>query len=193
MAGLGSVERIVELHDRGTFGATPGDEGAAAAVAGDDTRRRIFRNAGPTFEEAAASASAAGTAAAAAAAGTDDVRVPLLQPAASGSGSGPSGRRSGSIAAAESGSAWLTHPASTSIFNWSAGPKPGRPDFGKMMGGVRLELVRLTVRNHTERLLLRDASMEVKAGQAIVITGELGDRDQAIVITGDRLGDRDHG
>lgn len=50
-------------------------------------------------------------------------------------------------------------------------PPEERPDFGAMLGGVRLEGVHLTLRSKTDRLVLSDASLEVLPGQAAVITG----------------------
>lgn len=46
-----------------------------------------------------------------------------------------------------------------------------RPDFSSMLGGVRLEGVHLTLRSKTDRLVLSDASLEVAAGHAAIITG----------------------
>lgn len=50
-------------------------------------------------------------------------------------------------------------------------PPQVRPDFGAMLGGVRLDNVHLTLRSKTDRLVLTDASLELLAGQAAIITG----------------------
>jgi len=50
-------------------------------------------------------------------------------------------------------------------------PPEVRPDFSSMLGGVRLEGVHLTLRSKTDRLVLSDASLEVAAGHAAIITG----------------------
>lgn len=50
-------------------------------------------------------------------------------------------------------------------------PEP-RPDFGAMLGGVRLCGVHLTLRSKTDRLVLADASLELLRGQAAIVTGE---------------------
>lgn len=47
-----------------------------------------------------------------------------------------------------------------------------RPDFGAMLGGVRLQEVFLTLRSKTDRLVLKDASLTLLAGQAAIITSE---------------------
>jgi hypothetical protein len=53
-------------------------------------------------------------------------------------------------------------------------PEEQRPDFSAMLGGVQLQQVFLTLRSKTDRLVLRDASMALTAGQAAIITSELG-------------------
>jgi hypothetical protein len=50
-------------------------------------------------------------------------------------------------------------------------PDEVRPDFSRMMGGVRLESVSLTLRSKTDRLVLKEASLTLLAGKAAVITG----------------------
>jgi hypothetical protein len=51
-------------------------------------------------------------------------------------------------------------------------PEEQRPDFSAMLGGVQLQEVFLTLRSKTDRLVLKDASMTVTAGQAVIITSE---------------------
>lgn len=51
-------------------------------------------------------------------------------------------------------------------------PDEQRPDFGAMLGGVQLEEIFLTLRSKTDRLVLKDASMTVAAGEAVIITSE---------------------
>ena len=50
-------------------------------------------------------------------------------------------------------------------------PPPGRPDFGVLMGGVRIEHVQLAKRSKTNRLLLDECSLQLVAGEAAVVTG----------------------
>ena len=50
-------------------------------------------------------------------------------------------------------------------------PSEPRPNLGAMMGGVLLQDVHLTLRNKTDRLVLADASLQLLAGEAAIITG----------------------
>jgi hypothetical protein len=53
-------------------------------------------------------------------------------------------------------------------------PEEQRPDFSAMLGGVQLQQVFLTLRSKTDRLVLKDASMTLTAGQAAIITSKEG-------------------
>ncbi|KXZ56422.1 hypothetical protein GPECTOR_1g376 [Gonium pectorale] len=225
MAGLGSVERLVELHDRGTFGAQPGGGGADGSGGGGSgdlepasrhTSRSLFRedgsSAAATPSAAAASATGGGggqqrraqqasarparasAAAAATPAGVDpsgaSLTEPLLGPraaqhasergpdleAAAAAGS-PVGTTGSSVAATAGGrdEDQAGRGGGGRGPRWWAGggpPRPARPDFGRLRGGFKLSGVHLTTRGRTDRLLLRDANLEVQAGQAVVISGD---------------------
>ncbi len=118
----GSVERIVELHDRGVIGNTPPRGDGNGGEHRDGPRVGLFKTA--SF-----------------AAGRDSSRQPLLA------------------------------DQEDDVESTAAAPPPGRPNFGAMMGGVRLQDVQLAKRSKTDRLLLDKCSMQLLSGEAAVITG----------------------
>jgi hypothetical protein len=59
-------------------------------------------------------------------------------------------------------------------------PEEQRPNFSAMLGGVQLQQVFLTLRSKTDRLVLKDASMTLTAGQAAIITSKPYLKDAAV-------------
>ncbi|WIA17366.1 hypothetical protein OEZ85_014227 [Tetradesmus obliquus] len=140
MASVGSLERVVELHDRGVFrdaAKSLGKEEFPIVEESED-------EGGEEPEQTARSSTWAGRGNGGSSKAA--LQQPLLQKLA-----GP----------------WKQQKPKVRV---QLLPEEQRPGFGAMLGGVQLEEIFLTLRSKTDRLVLKDASMTVAAGKAVIIT-----------------------